>query len=131
MIMKKCAFVVIINNDGYALGVSRKNDHNDFGLPGGKQDEIDNGDPKLTAIRELKEETGIDVSIEDLELCFALHKKGAMCYTYLAKKYNGEINHNEPHVVKWLEFEELTKGVNGYYNKIVMESLLDMNLKLK
>ena len=129
--MKKNAFVVLINTEGHVLGVSRKDNHSDFGLPGGKMDDCDNDDPKLTAIRELYEETGIDVDYDDLTLCFALHKKGAMCYTYLAKGYSGMIDHNEPHVVKWTNFVELTKGVNGYYNNIVMESLLDMNINLK
>ena len=119
------AQVVLINKEGLVLGVSRKHDHNDFGLVGGKQDPADGGDPMVTAIRECKEETGLDIS--DLKLVFAIHKGGNMGFTYLAK-YNGEINHNEPHVVKWVEFQTLVRGSFGRYNQLVAESLDDMDI---
>ena len=119
------AQVVLINEDGLVLGVSRKHDHNDFGLPGGKQDPEDGGDPMVTAIRECKEETGLDVY--DLKLVFAIHKGGNMGFTYLAK-YNGEINHNEPHAVEWLPFQTLVRGSFGRYNQLVAESLDDMDV---
>lgn len=120
------AQVVLINEEGLILGVSRKDNHNDFGLPGGKMDPEDNGDPMVTAIRECKEETGLDVS--DLQLVFAIHKSGNMGYTYLAK-YSGEINHNEPHVVKWVPMEVLINGSFGRYNQMVSESLTDMGVE--
>ncbi len=119
------AQVVLLNEDGLVLGVSRKTDHNDFGLPGGKMDPEDNNDPMVTAIRETKEETGLDIS--DLKLVFAIHKGGNMGFTYLAK-YVGEINHNEPHVVKWVEFKTLVRGSFGRYNQLVAESLDDMDI---
>ena len=124
--MKVSTHVVLINPDGLVLGVSRKNNHNDFGIIGGKQDPEDCGDPMVTAIRECKEETGLDVS--NLRLIFAIHKDGYMGYTYLAD-YTGEINHNEPHVVKWLSFEFLVAGSFGKYNELVSESLTDMGVK--
>lgn len=119
------AQVVLINPEGLVLGVSRKDNHNDFGLVGGKMDLEDNGDPMKTAIRETKEETGLDIS--DLKLIFAIHKGGNMGFTYLAN-YKGEINHNEPHVVKWVEFKTLVKGSFGRYNQLVAESLDDMDI---
>jgi 8-oxo-dGTP pyrophosphatase MutT (NUDIX family) len=119
------AQVVLINNEGLVLGVSRKTNHNDFGLPGGKMDPEDEGDPTNTAIRECKEETGLDIS--NLKLVFAIHKGGNMGYTYIAK-YDGEINHNEPHVVKWVEFQTLVRGSFGRYNQLVAESLDDMDI---
>jgi 8-oxo-dGTP pyrophosphatase MutT (NUDIX family) len=119
------AQVVLINEEGLVLGVSRKHDHNDFGLVGGKQDPEDGGDPMVTAIRECKEETGLDVY--DLKLVFAIHKGGNMGFTYLAK-YSGEINHNEPHVVAWLPFQTLVRGSFGRYNQLVAESLDDMDV---
>ena len=119
------AQVVLINDEGLVLGVSRKTNHNDFGLPGGKMDPEDEGDPTNTAIRECKEETGLDIS--NLKLVFAIHKGGNMGYTYLAD-YSGEINHNEPHVVKWVEFQTLVRGSFGRYNQLVAESLDDMDI---
>ncbi len=119
------AQVVLINEDGLVLGVSRKHDHNDMGLPGGKQDPEDGDDPMVTAIRECKEETGLDVT--DLKLVFAIHKGGNMGFTYLAK-YSGKIEHNEPHVVKWVPFQSLVRGTFGRYNQLVAESLDDMDI---
>lgn len=122
--IKISAQVVLINEEGLVLGVSRKHDHNDFGLPGGRMNPEDN-DPIQTAIRECKEETGLDVT--DLRLVFAIHKGGNMGYTYLAK-YSGEINYNEPHVVKWVPFQTLVRGSFGRYNQLVAESLDDMDI---
>lgn len=123
--MQYTAQVVLINPEGLVLGVSRKNNHNDFGLCGGKMEDIDNGNPELTAIRETFEETGLRIS--NLRLVFAMHKDGYMGYTYLAD-YDGEINHDEPHVVKWLPFETLIMGSFGKYNTLVAESLKNMGV---
>lgn len=122
------AQVVVINKEGLVLGVSRKTDHNDFGLAGGKMEPIDNEDPRNTAIRETLEETGLTVS--NLRLVFAMHKDGNMGFTYLAD-YKGEINHNEPHVAKWVPFERLISGTFGKYNKLVSESLDSMGIRYR
>ena len=50
-----------------------------------------------------------------------------MSHCYLAD-YKGEINHNEPHVVKWLPFETLIRGSFGKYNTLVAESLKNMGV---
>lgn len=126
--IKVSAQVVLINQEGYILGVSRKDDHNDFGLPGGKMDPEDGQDPKVTAIRETKEETGLDVT--NLRLIFAIHKDGFMGFTYLAE-YSGTIEHNEPHVVKWQPMEVLVNGRFGKYNKLVSESMNDMGIQYR
>src|ERR1035438_3102120 len=113
MEIKYTAQVVIINKEtGEVLGVSRKTDHNDFGLPGGKMDDVDDGDPMETAVRETREETGL--TITNMQLIFAIHKGGYMGFTYLAE-CTGEIHHNEPHVVKWLPFNVLIEGSFGRY----------------
>lgn len=122
------AQVVLINEEGLILGVSRKDNHKDFGLPGGKMDPEDMGDPMVTAIRECKEETGLDIS--NLELVLAIHKNGNMGYTYLAK-YSGEIKHDEPHVVGWKAMEVLINGSFGKYNKLVSDSLKDMKIDFR
>ena len=120
------AQVVLINEEGLILGVSRKDDHSKMGLPGGKMDLEDNMDPMVTAIRECKEETGLDVY--DLKLIFAIHKSGNMGYTYLAK-YSGKIEHDEPHKVEWVPMEVLINGPFGRYNQMVSESLDSMGIK--
>lgn len=122
------AQVVLLNKEGLVLGVSRKDDHNDFGLPGGKMEDIDNGDPMATAIRETFEETGLKVT--NLYKVFQTHRDGGMGHTYIAD-YEGEINHNEPHVVKWVPFQLLINGRFGKYNKMVAESLTSMGVTFK
>jgi len=122
------AQVVLINNEGLVLGVSRKDNHNDFGLPGGKMEDIDNKDPMATAIRETLEETGLKIS--NLYQVFQTHRDGGMGHTFIAN-YEGEINHNEPHVVKWVPFQLLINGKFGKYNKQVSESLLSMGIEFK
>lgn len=122
------AQLVIINKEGEVLCVSRKTDHTNFGLSGGKMEECDNNDPIETAIRETIEETGIIVKKENMILVFAMHKYGSMSYTYLATDYVGEIDHDEPHVVKWGSFEDLINGSFGKFNGLVYESLIDMGV---
>jgi len=120
------ACVVLINPEGLVLGVSRKDNHNDFGIIGGKCEIEDLFNPITTAKRETKEETGLDIT--DLKLVFAMHRNGNMGYTYLAE-YSGEINYEEKHIVKWVPFEILLNGSYGKYNKMVSESLTDMGVK--
>jgi 8-oxo-dGTP pyrophosphatase MutT (NUDIX family) len=123
--VSESACVVLINSEGLVLGVSRKDNHKDMGLIGGKRDEGDK-DILATAIRECKEETGLDIT--NLRLVFAIHKGGNMGYTYLAD-YSGEINHNEPHLVAWVPFQTLVRGSFGRYNQLVAESLDDMDIE--
>jgi ADP-ribose pyrophosphatase YjhB (NUDIX family) len=123
--MNITAQLVIINEDGNVLCVSRKTDHNDFGLPGGKMEDCDDNNPIKCAIRETLEETGIRA--HSPQLVFAIHKHNSMSYTYLAQGI-GTINHDEPHVVKWGTFTDLMSGSFGEYNKLVYESLVDMGV---
>jgi len=123
---KDHAQVVILNDKGKVCLVSRKEDHTDFGLPGGKLD----GDETYeeAAIREVKEETGLD--IKNLTMIFAMHRKGRMGHTFIAE-YSGEFDTDEDHVVKWGKMQEAVDGKFGYWNSLVKKSLesLDINFK--
>lgn len=123
------AQVVLINEDGLICLVSRKDDHKDFSLPGGK---LDDGETfEEAAIREVKEETGLD--IKNLTMIFAMHRKGSMGQTFIAE-YSGKINYDkekEPHVVKWGKMKEAIDGKFGYWNKLVKESLESLGVKFK
>jgi 8-oxo-dGTP pyrophosphatase MutT (NUDIX family) len=135
--MRYTVQAVIFNEEGQVLGVSRKDNHSDFGLVGGKVDEEDynawNGHTPLerALVRETKEETGLDINIATSEMVFSIHKDGFMGHTYLIYDWSGEIHTDEPHVVKWTTFDELIAGSFGKYNKMVAESLTDMGIKFK
>ena len=134
--MKKTVQAIIFNKNMEVLAVSRKHDHNDFGLCGGKVDEGDYQHGiyehlEAALIREVKEETGLDINVETAEMIFAIHKDGYMGYTYLIKDWEGEIQTDEPHVVKWTYFAEIMTGSFGRYNCLVGESLNDLGIKFK
>jgi len=121
--------VVLLNENGEVLAVSRKDNHKDFGLIGGKVDPEDNGDPIVAAIRETKEETGLDIT--NLRLIFAMHRNGFMGYTFLAD-YEGEIHTDEPHVVKWAPFNTVIEGSSfARWNTMVADSLESADIEFK
>lgn len=128
--MKFAVQVVILNKEGEVLAVSRKTDHKDFGLPGGKMDPEDET-LEDALIREVKEETGLDIHKDDLIQVFSMYKDGYMGYTYLCDVYEGEIQTDEPHVVKWVPFEVVTDGSFGNWNTLVCISLENMGVKFK
>ncbi len=108
--------VIVFNEDGKVLGVTRKDDHNDWGLPGGK---VDPGETPTSAIhREVFEETGL--SLNDVEYRLTkecIDKDGTMkpCAVYTAY-VTGEIKTNEPHLVGWIDKEKLFNGSFGLFN---------------
>lgn len=122
----KVATVLIPREDGKILMVSRKDNHTDFGLPGGKMDDVDNGDILETARRECLEESGIEIDKNSLILLYqgvdgVLNDKYD-CYCYLAQSYSGEINNSlEEGVVQWGDPQLVIEGTFGMYNNIVLE----------
>lgn len=125
--MKGTVQVVLIDSEGFVLGVSRKDNHNDFGLIGGSLEDFDET-PEAGAVREALEETGLNIT--NLRMIYAKSKGGRMGYTYLAD-YSGEISYDkevEPHVVKWTTFSELIDGKFGEWNKQVYQSLTDLGI---
>ena len=125
--MKRSVQIVLINENKEVLAVSRKDNHTNMGLIGGKVDPEDI-DEISAAIRETKEETGLDIT--NLRLIFAMHKEKYMGYTYLAD-YSGEIYTDEPHVVKWTTFDEIISGTFGTWNQLVYDSLISMGVDVK
>lgn len=126
--MKKSAVALIFHkeNKGFptdiVLGVSRKYNHNDFGLPGGSVEENETFQEAI--IREVKEETGLTVTS-----CKEIFERGVVYNgnEFLGKTFlcevEGEIHTDEPHVVKWVDWGTLFKGSFGEYNRALFNHL--------
>lgn len=105
------ACILAFNEQGKVLGVSRKDDPNDWGMPGGR---VESGESSIAAaIRELKEETGLDAI--DPILCFAEKSNYLFCYTFRADVV-GVIKTNEEGRVRWIDPSLLLKGTFASYN---------------
>ncbi len=101
------------------LTVSRKNNHNDAGLPGGKVDPSDK-DCFEGMCREIYEETGL--TVEAAIPLFFREDNDFVGLTYLVTDYSGEIHKTsdkETGLVKWSDFEELKRGSFSEYNKML------------
>jgi len=125
MELPQASQAIIINkeegseNFGKVLGVSRKDNHEDMGLVGGKRESYDLS-PEDCAIRETKEETGLDIF--NLQLIETSVYRGMQQFTYTAD-YTGTILTNEPHRVAWVTPKDLINGTFGDFNEYILKVL--------
>lgn len=102
---------------GLVLGVSRIHDHDDWGLPGGsvETDEV----PEQAAVRETKEETGVDVL--ELRKLDAIEYRGRVVHAFLATRVAGDPRASEEGAVGWVTWDQLGRGTYGDYNRRLHE----------
>jgi len=114
----RAACMLVINSVGTILQVSRRDNHTDWGLPGGGREEGES--PLQTAIRELWEETQVRVQEKD---CLLLHtgeepRTRAIVATFLALEYDaremGAVS--DEGLVRWGGYRALLEGSFGQYN---------------
>jgi len=108
------ASVIIVEQDGLILAVSRKDDHSDLGLPGGK---IEAGETPLTAAcREAVEETGATLCNPFL---VGIADVGTIkVFIYRAEIFGDVRDHvnSEGALVKWVKPEQICTGSFGQFN---------------
>jgi len=132
--LKQTVSAVLLNKKGQVLAVSRKHDHNDMGLPGGK---VDSTDPSLKEAikREIKEETGLNINTSTMVRLITMPNdmSGNKYWgnTYLVLDWSGKIETDEPHVVKWTSFDEIIDGSFGTWNVLVQASLKVLGLDIE
>lgn len=126
---QKYATCALILKGPFVLGVSRKDDPTDFGLPGGKVDEGERLEEAV--VRETKEETGLD--IYNLEQIFEIkddHNFVVVTFSCEYDKENCELHSEEAGVLKWCDPRVLFYGSFGEYNKALFQKVTEEDPKL-
>ena len=122
--LKKAVCAFILNLDGKVLTVSRKDDPNNIGLPGGKVDKTDLSEQQALE-REVLEETGFTVKVS-ISLYTAI--EGAYSVTtYLAvidktKEYV-QPDPKETGIVQMSDISSLLTSSFAEYNKELLKTL--------
>jgi 8-oxo-dGTP pyrophosphatase MutT (NUDIX family) len=128
------ACVLIRTGEGFILGVTRKDNQEDFGLPGGK---VEPGEsPLQAAIRELEEETGLKVKPMSKATLLYVSDKPTITYEVRLEDIVGELPKLHKYVpgkeagtlFGWVSPETLTLGTFGKYNKALFKSI-GINIK--
>jgi|TARA_R110000824_G_scaffold36350_2_gene113088 mutator protein MutT len=86
--------VIIINHEGKILLLQNKEDNklysNQWVLPGGGSEPGE--DPKMCAVRETAEETGLKLLEQDLHMVGSFLKKNKKVYIFTCEKFEGTVN---------------------------------------
>jgi 8-oxo-dGTP diphosphatase len=119
------AFVIFRQNDkiAFLLRENTKWMNGKYGLPAGK---VDPGESiSAGAIREAKEEVGVDIDPKDLKHLLTVYRTTSVAdepdpwldVIFEAKKWEGELYNAEPHVhaeLAWLDPENLPENLTPY-----------------
>lgn len=116
--MRRAAFLIVTSPCGHILALRReKGGKRGWGLPGGKQE--DGEDDAETARRETKEETGLDVHVEDL---LHVHDvNGWQCAIFRGRIVGGILCSSVEGEAKFVEIETFLHDNDfAHYNQIAV-----------
>lgn len=127
LIIPYAVSLLILRKDYKVLGVSRKDDPDNFGLPGGKVEKDES--PRQAIVRETREETGLEIW-KTTPIFTSVCKKDSvdgvdyLNITFISNSINGVAKQQEGEGrVAWIPFELLFFGSFGDYNLRLIESL--------
>lgn len=121
--------VALMRQNGAILAVSRKDNHEDFGLPGGK---IDPGEtPEKAIAREMDEEVGCQPRVmfpvfEHLDRVEGNERRPCRCYLVL--EWEGTPRAKEGALVEWVRPGRLLDPSSSFreYNRLLFEAVLPL-----
>ena len=123
--VKSCGCIIIENNKVLLIQQKKGN----WGFPKGRVEK--NETECETAIREVKEETNLDVKIEDVnkkyvDSYFAKQNEFKEVVFFLAKRIGGEIKpqENEIKKVEWVDLIEAINRITMKSTKILYQKVL-------
>lgn len=95
-----------------------------YDIPGGKIEEGES--PKQTAIREMKEETGINIQNLKYKGIMTIEYPNRMFIfdTFISKEYEGEPQEFEENTSEWIDIDELLKKEKILSNIILLDKFL-------
>lgn len=119
-----CALIFQPVQGDKVLAVSRKDNPNDFGLPGGK---VDDGENLVSAVkRELLEETGLTCTV--WRPIFSAVDGEYYVTTFFVSEFEGDIKTKETGVVKFVSSREIMSDNASFrnYNKKLFSYLYNI-----
>lgn len=115
------SYLIFRKGDEALLSLRKNTGYNDgnYSLPAGH---IEEGEYAIeAAIREAKEETGIDLQPEDITMAHALYRRcmdhARTDYFFEVRKWDGEIRNSEPgkcEDLAWVDFSKLPENTIPY-----------------
>ena len=123
--VKSCGCIIIENNEVLLIQQKKGN----WGFPKGRVEK--NETECETAIREVKEETNLDVKIEDInkkyiDTYFAKKNEFKEVVFFLAKRIGGEIKPQEKEIknVEWVDLLEAINRITMKSTKLLYQKVL-------
>lgn len=121
-------YLILIKNNKILLLRRQNTGYEDgkYGLPAGHLE--DNETLKEGLKREVKEEIGIDIAIDDVNLVHIMHRRGQdirIDFFFKVGKYEGDIQNKEPEKcddLSWFSLDALPNNIIPYIKQAIEKS---------